>query len=119
MPITLGEHTVQRSRASWHQDEEINRRQAALLAKDVLATREKLLRELLVQRFGPEVGKRKDLSRRLHLMVDEAGQTWVTWKEPWEKRARVIALYTKPETRTQGYHMILEWHWCPVDNDRN
>lgn len=118
MPITLGEHTVQRSRASWHRDEEINRRQAALLAKDVLATREKLLRELLVQRFGEAVIKRKDLGKRLHL-VDEGDVTWVSWCEPWQKRPEAVAVFTHPKTRTQGYHLICEWHWCPLNHDRN
>jgi len=115
MPITLGEHTVQRSRASWHKDEEINRRQAALLAKDVLATREKLLRELLVLRFGAGV----DSTKRLHLMADDKGVTWVTWKEPWQKRPVAVAVFTHPKTRTQGCHLICEWHWCPLNNERN
>lgn len=119
MPITLGEHTVKRSRASWHEDQELNRRQASLLVRDVLATREKLLRELLVQRFGPDVGKRRDLGKRLHLVVDEKGITWVSWKECWQSKPEALALFTHPTTRTQGHHLICEWHWCPLDNERN
>lgn len=119
MLITLGEHTVQRSRASWHKDEEINRRQGELLAKDVLATRQKLLEELLVERFGPGTIARPDLLRKLKLMVDDNGLTWVTWHEHRNRRLEAIAVFTHPRTRTQGYHLICEWHWCPLNHDRN
>ena len=117
--IRLGEETVKRTRASWHRDAEINRRQAELLARDVLATRQVLLNELLTIRFGPDVLKRPDLLKRLHLFVDEKGVTWVTWKEAWQKRAQALALFTHPKTRTQGHHLICEWHWYPIPDRRN
>lgn len=117
--ITLGEDTVQRTRASWHKDQEINRRQGELLAKDVLATRLRLINEALAIRFGPAAITPAEARTRLHLVTDPKGVTWVTWKKRGEKRPIAVAVFTHPKTRIQGYHLICEWHWKALDNARN
>lgn len=117
--ITFGEHTVQRSRASWHTDQELNKRQASMLAADVLATREKLVADLLAVRYGPRTHLRRDIDQRLSLQTDTNGLTWVVWTEPTETQGTALAVYSEPRTHTKGYHLICEWHWAPIDNRRN
>lgn len=113
--ISLDQRTLKRTRATWHADEEINRRQATLLARDVLATREKLIRDLLISRFGPGVMARRDLLKRLRLVPELGkGLVWIVWKEGPDDAGTALALYTEPKTRVHGYHIICEFHWTEL-----
>jgi hypothetical protein len=120
--ITFGPHNRLRSRASWHDDQALNRRQAALLTEDVLATRLRLTNELLVARFGPGTLARPDLLERVSYVVDANPRqplTWVIWTEPKAKRGTAIAVFDHPVTRVEGRVISCEWHFCAIGLDQN
>jgi hypothetical protein len=116
--ITFGPHNRLRSRASWHDDQDLNKRQAALLTQDVLAARQRLTNELLVARFGPDTLARPDLLERIGFVVED-GLTWVIWTEPQATRGTALAVFDHPITRTEGRVIVCEWHWQPLNNDGN
>lgn len=115
--IVLNEDTIQRSRASWHKDEKINKRQALLLAKDVEATRHRLISAAMAIRFGPDHAKRKDI--KFCLTRDDKGVNWLAYILPGQKRPTALCLYTEPRTRTEGYHIVCEWHFKALDIAQN
>ena len=112
--ITLGEHTIKRHRASWHKDPALTQRQASLLGRDVLATRDRLIKEVLVERVGTAKG-------RVQLRPGKNGLVWVVWIKPDDRtgRGEALAVFTHPVTSVKGFHMIVEWHWSPVGSGRN
>ena len=112
--IRLGKETILQSRASFHGDQDLNKRQAALLAKDFQATRNKLITEALTQRFPGIKGM-------LETREDYRGLHWIVFtpETSKDKRGEAIAVMTLPRTRTQGCHLIMEWHWKAVGGDKN
>lgn len=111
--ITLGENTVQRTQASWHKDPELNKRQAKLLADDVLATREKLAAQALQQRFPNVPGTAQVTSKDGKLF-------WFTFtRQKGRQKPEAVAVFTLPVTRIKGFRLICEWHWAPVGADKN
>lgn len=112
MAIALGRDTVLESWASWHEDAEVTRRQAASLAQDALATREKLVRGCLRARFGRLPPKKE---REAHLTERQEPGTrlvWVCWDE------EALAVRTEPVGSVRDFRYYLRWHWLPV-NRRN
>ena len=112
--IRLGKETLIQSRASFHDDQELNKRQAALLFKDYHATRNKRITEALHQRFPKTKGV-------LEVREDDQGLHWVVFKPAGarDKRGEALAVMTLPKTRIEKCYVVLEWHWCPVGGDKN
>jgi hypothetical protein len=110
--ITLGEKTVQRTQASWHKDPELNKRQAKLLADDVLATREKLAAQALLQRFPNVPGTAQVITK-------DGKEFWFVFTREGQTESEAVAVFTLPVTRIKGYRLICEWHWAPIGGDKN
>jgi len=111
--ITFGPLTLQRHRASWHEDEELTYRQSQILYDDVELTRERYIKEavaLMVQ--NPADGYTE-------LRQDESGLVWVVWATPSDRNGEALAVFTEPQARIEGYIMIVEWHWCALGQGKN
>lgn len=111
--ITFSQMSLQRHRATWHEDQELTKRQAQLLYADIEATRERYIAEvvaLMVQPF--DTGK-------VELRQDEGGLIWVVWVSSGDPDGQALAVFSEPQSRIEGYHMIVEWHWIPISQGVN
>jgi len=111
--IRLGKETLIQSRASYHKDPVINRRQAALLVKDVKATQSKLAMEAVELRFGQQAITSGEYRQRLQVQK-KAGQRWLVWFADGDKRGEALAVFTMPVTKIQGFMLVCEWHWAAL-----
>lgn len=118
--ITFGPKTLQRHAASWHNPNEtegarLNTRHAALIAADVAATVEARFREAIRMKLGtlPEDSK---LLGRLVEQIDPRDSR-IRWLE---LDCEVIAVFTVPESRVEGFRYVVTWHWLNlVDTSGN
>jgi hypothetical protein len=112
MSIVFTEANRLQSRASWHDDMDVNREQAAKLAKDAQMTIGRLTGVALKTRLGkvPPLGE-----RRKHLRYAEEPGTefvWVCWK------GEAIAVHTHAKSHIENRRYHLTWYWKTL-NERN
>lgn len=111
--ITFSQMTLQRHRASWHEDADLTNRQAKLLFDDFEATRDRYISEAVALMVQPsEVG-------RIELRQDPKSLVWVVWVTVEDPEGQALAVFSEPQTRVEGRHMVVEWHWCPVSQGKN
>ena len=113
--IRLGKETLIQSRASYHKDPVINRRQAVLLVKDVKATQAKLAMQAVQIRFGAQAITSGEYRKRLQLQK-RGGQHWVVWFADGDKFGEALAVFTDPVTRIDGFMLVCEWHWTALEH---
>jgi hypothetical protein len=111
--ITFSPMSLQRHRASWHEDQELTKRQAKLLFDDVEATRDRYIAEAVALMVQPsDIGQ-------IEFRRDDDGLIWVVWASTGDSEGQALAVFTEPQTRIEGYHMIVEWHWSPISQGVN
>lgn len=105
MAITLTEQERLQSWATWHEDQDINKKQAAKLAADALATRARLVAECLRIHLG-RVPNEGEVKRYLNERAEDGTiLVWVCWRD------EAIALRTEPTTHVKDRRIYLTWHW--------
>lgn len=111
--IILGKNEKQVHRASWHNDEEICQRQGAVLAADVLATREKLLKQTLQAKFGYLPAPSR-CAKSLHEVHETAtGLVWILWDD------EAIAVRTEPKSSVKNCIYSVEWYFKSLVTGKN
>lgn len=99
------------SHCSWHADMKLNERQAALLAADLHATRERLVREALTSHLG-RIPTPKEAARHLRERPEPGSPLiWVCWGD------KAIAVRTNPTAHVRDCLYFLTWHWKTLPND--
>jgi hypothetical protein len=83
-----------------------------MLRADVLATRERLIREVVERRMGPGAWRQREGCLRCH--PDEQGVVWVVWARGEGDAGEALAVFTHPVSRLEGYRYVLEWHFAEV-----
>ena len=111
--IILGKEDKRVHRASWHEDAEINERQGAVLAADVLATRERLLKEALQAKFGyvPALSRCKKSLREVH--ETKTGLIWICWDD------EAFAVRTEPKSSVKNCIYSVEWYFKSLVTGEN
>lgn len=106
IPLTSRDRLTHK--ASWHEDQALNREHALLLARDYQATKDRLIGDAVRAKLGimppPE-----ELQGRLEFRKDPDNQIegqplfWLCLDN------EAIAILTEPETKQVGHHYHLTW----------
>jgi hypothetical protein len=111
--IKVGKSSVRSSFCTWHDDEAVNKRQAALLAADANATVNRLLRETLRVHLG-RVPSDKEIAVTITEQRDPStGIYWILWRD------KPIAIRTDARSYVKDRRYYLTWAWHPLPSTCN